>query len=107
MRSIKERGEEEGDDGAKGLLQGKEDRRGREGGRWGRTVGGVRTTDEEELICMLVTVYCLFDLEGVLSAGWWDAAEGKNKVCVCSCECVCGRGLRGLGVRCWMQHFAH
>lgn len=63
---------------------------GREGGRGGS--GGVRTTDEEELICMLVTVYCLFDLEGVLSAGWWDAAEGKNKVCVCSCECVCGRG---------------
>lgn len=24
---------------------------------------------------MLVTVRCLFDLEGVLSAGWWDAAE--------------------------------
>lgn len=36
--------------------------------------------EEGRLICMLVTVCCLFDLEGVLSAGWWDAAEwGRQK----------------------------
>jgi len=36
--------------------------------------------EEERLICMLVTVCRLFDLEGVLSARWWDAAEkGRQK----------------------------
>lgn len=35
---------------------------------------------EEGLICMLVTASCFFDLEGVLSAGWRDAAEqGRQK----------------------------
>ena len=58
---------------SKGLLRGREDRGCDERGR-GKTGRGGR------LICMLVTVCCLFDLEGVLSAGWWDAAEwGRQK----------------------------
>lgn len=65
---------------SKGLLQGREDRgcdeRERESKEGVERKGG----EEERLICMLVTVCCLFDLEGVLSAGWWDAAElGRQK----------------------------
>lgn len=59
-----------GGGGSKRLLQ--EEKTGvvmREGERW-QGGGG-----KERLICMLLTVSCLFDLEGVLSAGWWDAAE--------------------------------
>lgn len=60
---------------SKGLLQGKEDR-----GCDEREEGVERKREKEGLICMLVTVRCLFDLEGVLSAGWWNAAEwGRQK----------------------------
>ena len=51
---------------------------------------------------MLVTVCRLFDLEGVLNAGWWDAAEWgrqkKNKVP--ARVCVRGRQWGECVIRC-------
>lgn len=60
----------------------------------------------ERLICMLVTVCRLFDLEGVLNAGWWDAAEWerqnkkKKKNKVPARVCVRGRQRGECVIRC-------
>lgn len=62
---------------SKRLLQGEEDRDCDEGGGGKARRGAGRKRGR--LICMLVTVCCLFDLEGVLSAGWWDASEWKRQ----------------------------